>query len=217
MKARVARHHVREEIQRRILSGESKPGERLSQQSLAKELGVAQGAVRESLLELQWLGLVESVDHLGVFVGNLDPSLICEAYQVREVLEGLAARLACNHAGRADIAGLRVMADKIFKLAHEKKAEEMGSLDRNLHLRIIELSRNGVLLRLAETYRVLGMTVRASREPKVIHDEHLQIIEAIQHNSAEEAERIARQHVAGARQRIEEQAKEGKFVPKWVG
>ncbi len=217
MKARVARHHVREEIQRRILSGESKPGERLSQQSLAKELGVSQGAVRESLLELQWLGLVESVDHLGVFVSDLDASLICEAYRVREMLEGLAARLACNQAGRADIAGLRIMADNIFKLAHENKAEEMGSLDRNLHLRIIELSRNGVLLRLAETYRVLGMTVRASREPQIIHEEHLQIIQAIEDNSADEAERIARQHVAGARQRIEDQAQQGTFVPKWVG
>lgn len=217
MKSRVARHHVREEIQRRILSGESKPGERLSQQSLAKELGVAQGAVRESLLELQWLGLVESVDHLGVFVGNLDASRICEAYQIRECLEGLAARLACEHAGRSDIAELRSMAEKIFKLAHENKADEMGSLDRNLHFHIIELSRNAILLRLAETYRVLGMTVRASREPQIIYEEHLQIIEAIEHNSAEEAERIARQHVAGARQMIETRARQGTFVPNWVG
>ncbi len=217
MKARVARHHVREEIQRRILSGESKPGERLSQQSLAKELGVAQGAVRESLLELQWLGLVESVDHLGVFVGDLDVSRICEAYQIREVLEGMAARLACNHAGRADIAELRLMADKIFDLAHENKPEEMGTLDRKLHFHVIELSRNGILVRLAETYRVLGMTVRASREPQIIHEEHLRIIAAIEHNSAEEAERVAREHVAGARQMIENQARLGKFVPKWVG
>lgn len=217
MKARVARHHVREEIQRRILSGESKPGERLSQQSLAKELGVAQGAVRESLLELQWLGLVESVDHLGVFVGDLDVSRICEAYQIREFLEGLAARLACNHAGRADIAELRVMADNIFKLAQENKAEEMGSLDRKLHFHIIELSRNGILVRLAETYRVLGMTVRASREPQIIHEEHLSIVQAIEQNSADEAERIARKHVAGARQMIENQAKQGNFIPKWVG
>lgn len=36
---------------------------RLSQQSLARELGVAQGTVRESLLELRWLGLVESIVH----------------------------------------------------------------------------------------------------------------------------------------------------------
>ncbi len=217
MKARVARHHVREEIQRRILSGESKPGERLSQQSLAKELGVAQGAVRESLLELQWLGLVESIDHLGVFVGDLDASRISEAYLIREVLEGLSARLACNHAGRADITELRKMADDIFRLAHENKAQEMGTLDRKLHFHIIELSRNNILLRLAETYRVLGMTVRASREPQIIHDEHLGIIQAIEENSAEEAERLARRHVAGARQMIESQARQGNFVPKWVG
>ena len=217
MKSRVARHDVREELQRRILSGESKAGERLSQQSLAKELGVAQGTVRESLIELQWLGLVDSVDHLGVFVGTLDISRICEAYQVREVLEGLSARLCCSQAGRADVESLRTMADEIYKLAKKGKAEEMGSLDRAFHFRIIQLSRNGILVRLAETYKLLGMSVRASREPQIIHDEHLRIVGAIEHNFPEEAERLARHHVAGAIRAIQEQAKQGKFVPKWVG
>lgn len=217
MKTQVARHHVREEIQRRILSGESKAGERLSQQSLAKELGVAQGAVRESLLELQWLGLVESVDRLGVFVGNLDVARICEAYQVREFMEGLAARLACNHASRGDIAELRNIADKILALAKKGENDEMGALDRGFHLHITQLSRNTILLRLAESYRVLGMTVRASRDPKIIHDEHLRIVEAIEHNFADEAERLARHHVAQARLNIENLAQQGKFIPRWVG
>lgn len=217
VKTRVARHNVREEIQRRILSGESKPGERLSQQSLARELGVAQGTVRESLLELQWLGLVESIDHLGVFVDNLDASRICEAYLVREVMEGLAARLACGHAGRADIVELRSMADKIYKLSQEKDNNETASLDRNFHLHITELSHNSTLIRLSQTYRVLGMTVRAFRDPGIIHAEHLRIVEAIEHNFAEEAERQARSHVVGAREMIESQVLQGKFVPKWVG
>jgi DNA-binding GntR family transcriptional regulator len=216
MAGRVARHHVREEIKRRILSGESKAGERLSQQSLARELGVAQGAVRESLLELHWLGLVESVDHLGVFVGKLDIVRISQSYQIREVLEGLAARLCCGHAGRADIATLRKMADEIFKLAKKGQESEMGTLDRSFHFHITELSRNTILLRLAETYRVLGMTLRASREPQLIHEEHLRIIEAIEHNFADEAERLARHHVAEALRMIENQAQQGKFVPKWV-
>lgn len=215
MKARVARHNVRDEIQRRILSGESKPGERLSQQSLARELGVAQGTVRESLLELQWLGLVESVDHLGVFVDNLNADRICQAYLVREVMEGLAARLACRNAGRADITELRSMADKIFELA-QKQDNGTASLDRNFHLHITELSRNGTLIRLSQTYRVLGMTVRAFREPSIIHAEHLRIVEAIENDQADEAERLARLHVAGAREMIENQVQQGKFVPKWV-
>lgn len=216
MKTRVARHEIREEIQRRILSGESKPGERLSQQSLARELGVAQGTVRESLLELQWLGLVESIDHLGVFVDNLDAPRICEAYMIREVMEGLAARLAGGHAGRADIAELRSMADNIYKLA-SKGSTEAASLDRNFHFHITELSRNSTLIRLSQTYRVLGMTVRAFREPSLIHAEHLGIVAAIEQNFAEEAERLARNHVIGARQMIESQVEQGTFVPKWVG
>jgi DNA-binding GntR family transcriptional regulator len=214
-KARVARHDVRDEIQRRILSGESKPGERLTQQNLARELGVAQGTVRESLLELQWLGLVESVDHLGVFVGNLDAARICEAYMVREVMEGMAARLACNHASRSDIAELRGMADSIYALAG-KEGNETASLDRAFHLHVTELSNNRTLIRLSQTYRVLGMTVRAFREPSIIHQEHLAIVEAIEKNNREEAERLARRHVTGSRETIESLVAEGRFVPKWV-
>ena len=62
------------------------------------------------------------------------------------------------------------------------------------------------------------MTVRAFREPSVIHAEHLRIIEAIEHNFADEAERQARGHVIGARQMIEKQMQQGTFVPQlgWV-
>jgi DNA-binding GntR family transcriptional regulator len=214
-RARVVRHDIREEIERRILSGETKPGERLSQQSLARELGVAQGTVRESLLELQWLGLVESIDRLGVFVDKLDVTRICEAYLVREVMEGLAARLACHTAGRADIAELRRMADQIYNLAKEDDTQA-ASLDRQFHSRIIELARNNTLVKLSQTYRALGMTVRAFRDPEVIHAEHLRIVEAIEHNFADEAERQARNHVVGARQTIEARAHDGAFVPQWV-
>jgi DNA-binding GntR family transcriptional regulator len=216
MQAPVGRHQVREEIQRRILSGESRPGERLTQQSLARELGVAQGTVRESLLELQWLGLVESIDRLGVFVQKLDAERLCEAYQVREFLEGLAARLACEHSSRADVTQLRKMADHIWELSKEKREDEMGASDRAFHLQIMTLSRNKVLQRLAEGYRVLGMAVRASRDPREVHQEHLQIVETIERNDPDEAERLMRHHVAQARRMIEQQAARNEFTPKWV-
>jgi DNA-binding GntR family transcriptional regulator len=216
IQAPIGRRHVRAEIQRRILSGESRPGERLTQQSLARELGVAQGTVRESLLELEWLGLVESIDRLGVFVGKLDAGRICEAYQVREFLEGLAARLACNGASRADVTELRNAAEHIWELSKQNKVEEMGAADRAFHLQIMKLSRNSILLRLAEGYRVLGMAIRASRDPNLVHEEHLRIVEAIDHNFPEEAERLARLHVEQARRTIEEQAAKNEFTPKWV-
>jgi DNA-binding GntR family transcriptional regulator len=60
------------------------------------------------------------------------------------------------------------------------------------------------------------MVVRASRDPDVVHEEHLRIIEAIEHNFADEAERLARQHVAEARRMIEQQTERGDFTPQWV-
>jgi len=212
----VARHQVREEIQRRILSGETQPGERLIQQNLAKELGVAQGTVRESLIELQWLGLVESVDRLGVFVGKLDAARLSEAYQVREFLEGLAARLACDHVSRADVVGLRRIAEQTWQLAQEEKYDEMGAADRSFHLKIVNLSGNGILVRLTEGYRTLGMAVRASRDPRIIHEEHLLIVEAIESNNPDGAEQLARAHVRQARINIEQQAARNEFTAKWV-
>jgi DNA-binding GntR family transcriptional regulator len=216
MHSPTVRRYVREEIQRRILSGKSRPGERVAQQSLAKELGVGQGSVREALVELQWLGLVDSVDRLGVFVGNLDAERLCEAYEVREFLEGLAARRACGHASQADIAALGRMANEILKLSDENKVDEMGAADRAFHLQIVSISGNKMLLRLAEGYRILGMAVRASRDPHAVHEEHLQIVEAIRKNMPDEAEKLAREHVAEARRTIAYQAESTDFVPQWV-
>src|SRR5881394_506931 len=98
-----ARGRVREDVRRLILTGELKPGTRLTQQHLAKRFGVAQSVVRESLLELQATGLVRSVDNLGIFVSDLDENRLLSAYEVREVLEGLAARCCCERASRADV------------------------------------------------------------------------------------------------------------------
>jgi DNA-binding GntR family transcriptional regulator len=207
------RGFVREEIQRRILSGESRPGERIAQQSLAKELGVGQGSVREALLELQWLGLVDSIDGLGAFVGSLDTVRLCEAYEVREFLEGLAA---CGHASQADVIVLRNIANRILALSGEDKVEEMGAADRSFHFQIVRLSHNEMLMRLAEGYRVLGMAVRASRDPKVVHEEHLHIVESINQNLPDEAEKLARHHVAESRCTIEQLIANSKFTSNWM-
>jgi DNA-binding GntR family transcriptional regulator len=102
-------------------------------------------------------------------------------------------------------------------LAKEGREEEMSKLDRAFHCHITELSRNKILQRLAETYRVLGMIVRASREPHTIHEEHLTIVQAFEDNDAGKAEELARRHVEQAIKMIESQARQGRFVPKWVG
>ena len=211
-----ARSRVREDVRRLILSGELRPGTRLTQQQLAKRFGVAQSVVRESLLELQFSGLVESVDNLGIFVSDLDTDMLLQAYEVREVLEGMAARLCCERASRTDVKQLAEQAERIYQLGMDEKVVERGALVRDFHHRIILISRNVILARLTEAYHVLGMIVHTSRTHPEIRDEHLGIVKAIEENRPDDAEHLARQHVVGVRQAIQKQITEGRFVPRWV-
>lgn len=211
-----ARGRVREDIRRCILAGEFKPGERLTQQLLAKRFGVAQSVVRESLLELQLSGLVRSVDNLGIFVSELDTARLLDAYCVREMFEGLAARICCERVSRADIRELNDMAERIYQVGASDKARERGVLDRQFHHRMIVISQNSVMAQLTEAYHVLGMVVQALRPNDEIRAEHLAIVRAIEKNKPDDAERAARMHVSGTRRAIEEQIRQGKFEPRWV-
>jgi DNA-binding GntR family transcriptional regulator len=156
------------------------------------------------------------VDNLGVFVSQFDARKLLQAYEVREVLEGLAARLCCEHASRSDLRELADLAQQIERLGREGRVEEMGRLDRQFHARTVQISQNLILLKLTESYRVLGMLVRADRPIDDVLREHLAILDAIERNDPDEAERLAREHVVAARQAIEAQIAVGGFEPKWV-
>ena len=148
--------------------------------------------------------------------GSFDTAHLAEAYEVREYLEGLAARRACAHASHSDLAALEEMAERIWALSNAGKVEEMGAVDRAFHLQIMSLSRNRILLRLAEGYRVLGMAVRTAREPRQVHEEHTGIVDAIKRNLPDEAEKLARQHVEETRRTIALEAEREDYVPMWV-
>ncbi len=197
-----ARVRVREEVRKMILTGELKPGMRLRQQNLAKKFGVAQSVVRESLLELQSSGLVRCVDNLGIFVSHLDVNTLIHAYHIREVAEGLAARLSCEHASRTDIREMYETADKIHELAVAGRMDERGVLDHQFHQRIIVLSGNPLLQCLTGCYQMLNMVVQAFSSHELILEQHRGIAEAIEKGDGEEAELRARAHVVVSRDAI---------------
>ncbi len=215
-KEQSARARVREGIRRLILTGEFPPGTRLGQQNLAERFDVAQTVVRESLLELQLSGLVQSVDNVGVFVSKLDTAQLLEAYEVREALEGLASRRCCERASRADLQALRSLADESYQAGVNSDAAARGRFDRQFHHRIIRIAQNTVLLRVTDAFHTLGMIMQAARTHDVIRAEHLAIVDAVSRNDPDEAERLARAHVAGVRRAIEEEIAGGNFKPRWV-
>ena len=77
-----------------ILEGRIGPGDRLKEETIARDLGLSRTPVREALLLLQGEGLVESSPNRGATVRAFDADEIEEMYQLRAVLEGYAARRA---------------------------------------------------------------------------------------------------------------------------
>ena len=203
-------------LQRMILAGEHPPGTKLVQQQLARRFGVAQGVVREALLELQAFGLVDTIDNRGIFVSELSVKKLLDSFDVREIHEGLAARLCCERMNRREIRELTEMANQMLELAQQDKLMEMANLDREFHRRLTHASENSMLIRLADNYRLLGKVFQMSRDPQQVRTEHLAILQAIEEGRSNDAESLMRAHIRTAKQALEHQISEGKFAPNWL-
>ncbi len=99
-----------EQIYRRIIEGAYRPGERLIEQRIAEELAVSRTPVREALVRLEGAGLVVNARHKGAMVRSLTREDIVDLYELRAVLESLAAKRAAT---RADVDELARMDEAI--------------------------------------------------------------------------------------------------------
>src|SRR5688572_23830901 len=168
-----ARHHVRDRLQHLIYTGQIAPGARLVQRELARKFNVGQGVVREALFELRGSGVVESIDNRGLFVGRNSRRRLLASYDVRGALEGLAARLCCEHISRAQLRELEGVARRIHELSVAGKPREAAKLDRSLHLTLVRIAGNEVLAGLVNRDAFLTKVAWVGADPDVTRDEHL--------------------------------------------
>jgi DNA-binding GntR family transcriptional regulator len=180
-----------------IISGELKPGEQLRQRDLAERFGVSVTPVREALRWLESEGLVNYDAHKGSTVVQAEAGATREKYQIRAVLEGLAAFLAAPKISGSDIRELQAYNER---LAEPDLSEgEVNDLNRTLHFRIYEMAGSPLLLALM---RLLwqsfpqGPQIVRPREESVA--EHKQLIEALKSRDAARAQAITQQHILGA-------------------
>ncbi len=91
------RFAVASQLEARILTGKLKPGDRLPEMTLARELGVSQASMREALQELEARGLIVKYPNRGSFVIEIDATRLLHIFQVRRELEPLACALLAGH------------------------------------------------------------------------------------------------------------------------
>lgn len=205
----------------RILSGKHRPGSKLIQEDLANEYNVGRGILREALLQLQQLGLVDVVDNRGFYVAQINAKKLLDAHEMREMHDGLAARLCCARITPRQADELEKTVRRIHQLGDEGKTMDMGFLDREFHDQMVGIAGNDILSDLVGKYRfyLRKIVVDRPRDATVLDEtlrEHLAIVDAVRKNQPDEAERLARAHVHKVRLENEERIKNGEFRPEWL-
>src|SRR5215469_13152055 len=180
---------------------------RLDERSLAEQFGISRTPVREAMAQLEREGFVRSVPRRGVYVVRKTKGEVIEMIQAWAALESMAARLITQHASDADIAGLRRMFATFEGDKLHAKLDEYSEVNINFHQTIIELSRNQVLIRLAENlfthmHMIRGQTIgEDDRVDRSIRD-HMNIIQALEARDTERAEDLVRQHALGLAEHV---------------
>lgn len=198
-----------------VLGNSLPPGAPLSVPELARQLNVSRSPVREAVQRLIYDGLATHVPHRGAEVCRVDIDELRQLYVVRELLEGLAARLATEN---LDGAGLAELRDIIAE--HEQVLGDAGhrrgtgvtiathiDLDMRFHSTLRQLAANEHLTAVLDplagrSHFALHSLWRSDDAPLLALDEHKSILNAMAAGDAALAESAARTHIARLRVRL---------------
>jgi DNA-binding GntR family transcriptional regulator len=203
------RHLIVESLLSDIVQGRLRAGGHLVTQDLSERFGVSHTPIREALITLAGMGIVELQPNRGALVRQITAHEVREVCQVRRALECEATRAAC---GRIDLAELHALAAELrqLSLSRTKGASryvtQARALDSRLHDLIAESSGNTFL---AQELTRLKTLFRVFRDIAWAHDEarndfhrlaeeareHLAIVEALLAGDAREASRAMARHI----------------------
>ena len=205
------------EFQRRIKTGEYKSGDKLPpQDELAAIYGVSRTILREAFTQLSLMGLVEMVHGRGTFVSSLKPysmleslsplmlmdrCTISEFFEARVSIEPAIASLAAQKATGEDIREIEAQITEMDDLLAKGEAEAFIRQDRDFHIVIAKVAKNGVLSRISQLIRdmiqeCIGDALMDDFHlSKQIMEENRRIFNTIKNKEPEKARRAMETHI----------------------
>ena len=137
------KHTVADRLCQEISSGALRPGTRIVEGTWARRLGVAQGSIREAINILAQDGFVTKASGRSARVVSLNEKDVRELFQVRGVLEGLAARLVAKRG--VDVSPLDEALNQMRKALRNNDPASMLDGDVKFHLELCRLADNPYL------------------------------------------------------------------------
>jgi DNA-binding GntR family transcriptional regulator len=191
-------------IREAIIGGMLQPGERLKEEQLARELGTSRTPVREALRVLQSEGLIVALPNRGAVVRSYGLAELEEMYDLRELLEGHAARRAAERITPDDVAELAASCDRFAELVTGADVPSLVEENAYFHGTILRAADSQRLTTMVQEVVALPLVYRSYvwYSPEQAHESyafHRRLVEAFGGNDAGLAEQVMREHVAAAR------------------
>lgn len=193
----VLRNQVCDAIREQIIDGRLPPASILREERLAAELDVSRTPLREAIRQLAEEGFLEQAPRRGARVSSLTPAMAQEVYEVREALEGMAARLAATRITQPTLAQLRV---RLEALRPRIAARDLSDTGDFVHEEIFTACGNARLQRLMGVYRgkvewIQRTAFAVSGRLEAAYREHESIFRALEAGDADWAEAAVRSHI----------------------
>lgn len=197
LRAKVAGH-----LMQSIFTGTLTAGDRLVVTKLAGQLGVSATPVREALVELHSIGLVELLPNRGAVCLPFGVRQLREVYHMRRVLEVESTRLACGHIPKNKLVSLTQTFQSLAKADPDSPGWSPTAIDHDmaLHTLIAEHCGNGRIRHELDRYKEMMRVIRevAGNQQDIqvqAVDEHLQIIAALMDGDADASARAVGRHI----------------------
>ena len=196
-------------LRERIATQEIPPGSKLRENELALEFGVPRTRVRETLSVLEQRGLVERIPNRGAVVMRLELSHVSHLYDVREVLEGLCARLATINGDRARWrAALAHFKGPMVTFVANGDIDAYIAGYEAFRREMIDGAGNPVLAGMLDsilerTQALIRRIIILPGRAEIGLHQHTAMLEAMCRGDADEAERLRRENMRSAKAYLE--------------
>ena len=188
-----------------VLSGHLNPGERLTEEYLAKKLGVSRTPVREALHKLESEGLIKPLETRGFIVSRDSKDEVEELFELRAILEGYALRIICGRISEEDLKKLGRLIAGAEDALRRKRMEEVFKWNTKFHDTL-----HGIVVDKKRLHRLLvnirKYVLRYRRDTlhyldggKRAVDGHRKILLALRLKDPDLCERMMREHIQEAK------------------
>ena len=193
------REKILENIRDAIVSGALKAGSRVSEPELAERYGISRTPIREAFRQLESEGYLKVIPRRGAVVSEYSPKDVEEFYAIKSIMEGYAARRACQNLSAKDIERLQANNNKLAELARTGDFKHFFKVHNDFHEMFIKAADNEKLQELiaglvTKFQRLRFTSLSLPGRMAIAVQEHEKIIEAFRKKDADLAETLVRKN-----------------------